>query len=370
MTEIKALWEKVKVKEVVTKTDSDHRVSSDGSLTYQYSANTTNTNEPRTEVNGREVFPISDLGITLTDADWTNLIAGNPKTFDYTAYDHSDVGTITISLTQVVAENEMNLTESPHDTTVVGDEVEKYTLTVSYRPKGANIANWHTGSYGSGMAGNKAGNINRDNTHIINVYVKGLQITKVDLNDHVLPGAKFALYRTARDGETDLMEINGGQYYKLAELDTSSTGIAVKEQIEQLKTGEQYYLVETQVPDGYNSIPPIPVVFEISDVYTPKPGTETQTSKPESGIYNWEQKALLLLNENSCVKRTDKDNTEDLTHIVVKPDSINEIIYYRITNNPGIELPSTGGTGIRIFSILGTILILGTGVLLRRRKEN
>ena len=366
LTEIKALWEKVKVKEVVTKTDSDHRMSSDGSLTYQYSAN---TNDNRPETNGREEFSISDLGITLTDDDWADLIAGNAKTFDYSAYDHSTVGTIMVSLTQAVKPGEKDLSESPHDTTVTGDEVEKYTLTVSYRPKGANITNWHTGSYGSGIAGIRAGNISKDNTHIINVYVKGLQITKVDLNDQVLPGAKFALYRSARTGETDLLKIDGEQYFKVAELDTSSTGIAVKEQIEQLEEGEQYYLVETEVPAGYIVISPIPVNLSISDIYTPKPGTTTQTTKPDSGIYDWTQNALLVLNAESGVKLTNADNTVDLTHSGITANSNTETIYYRITNNPGAKLPSTGGPGTRFFTISGTLLILGAGVLLWRRRR-
>ena len=367
LKEVKALWEKVKVKEVVTKTDSDHRLSSDGSLTYQYAAN--NTNDNRDEINEREEFSLSDLGITLTDDDWTDLIAGNSKTFTYSAYDHSSVGTIMISLTQGVKAGEKDLTESPHDTTVIGDEVEKYTLTVSYRPAGANISNWHTGSYGSGMSGSRAGNISKNNTHIINVYVKGLQITKVDLSDRVLSGAKFALYRTARAGETELLEIDGGQYYKIADLDTSSTGVAVKEQIEQLNEGEQYYLVETQVPAGYNAISPIPVTLSISDVYTPIPGTETQTTKPDSGIYYWTQYASLVLDAESGVKRTNADNTADLTHSGVPANSNTEITYYRITNNPGVVLPSTGGPGTRLFTILGIILILGAGVLLWRRRR-
>ena len=366
LTEIKALWEKVKVKEVVTKTDSDHRMFSDGSLTYQYSAN---TNDNRPETNGREEFSISDLGITLTDDDWADLIAGNAKTFDYSAYDHSTVGTIMVSLTQAVKPGEKDLSESPHDTTVTGDDVEKYTLTVSYRPKGANITYWHTGSYGSGMAGIRAGNISKDNTHIINVYVKGLQITKVNLNDQVLPGAKFALYRSARTGETDLLEIDGEQYFKVAELDTSSTGIAVKEQIEQLEEGEQYYLVETEVPAGYIVISPIPVNLSISDIYTPKPGTTTQTTKPDSGIYDWTQNALLVLNAESGVKLTNADNTVDLTHSGITANSNTETIYYRITNNPGAKLPSTGGPGTRFFTISGSILILGAGVLLWRRRR-
>jgi LPXTG-motif cell wall-anchored protein len=34
------------------------------------------------------------------------------------------------------------------------------------------------------------------------------------------------------------------------------------------------------------------------------------------------------------------------------------------TNNPGVELPSTGGPGTRFFTILGTALIAGAGILL------
>ena len=365
LAEVKALWEKVKVREVVTKTDSDHRVSSDDQLTYQYASN---VNDNRPEANGREEFPLSDLGITLTDADWNELIAGNPKTITYSAYDHSQVGTITIKLTQNVKENEKDLSESPHDTTVTGDEVEKYTLTVSYRPSGANISDWHTGSYGSSMSGSRAGNISKDNTHIINVYVKGLQITKVDLDDRMLPGAKFALYRTARDGETDLLEINGGQYFKIADLDTSSTGIATKEQIEQLEEGEQYYLVETQAPEGYIAVSPIPVNLVLTDTYTPKPGTTTQAAKPETGIYDWTQNASIVLDAESGVKQTNADNTVDLTH-TVNTSTNYEIIYYRITNNPGVALPAAGGIGTTMLYLLGIGLIglAGTGLVMKRR---
>ena len=43
----------------------------------------------------------------------------------------------------------------------------------------------------------------------------------------------------------------------------------------------------------------------------------------------------------------------------------------QIINTPegGYELPSTGGSGTRLFTILGTILILGAGVLLWRRRR-
>ena len=367
LKELKALWEKVKIKEVVTKTDSDHRISSEGQLTYSYASNTSDNRE---EVKGREELSFEDYGITLTDDDWADLIAGNAKSFDYDAYGHSKVGRIMVSLKQEVKTGEKDLSESPHDTTVTGDAVEKYTLTVSYRPTGANISDWHTGSYGSGMSGSKAGNISKVNTHVINVYVKGLQITKVDLNNEILKGAKFALYRTARDGETDLMEINGGNYFKVAELDTSATGIAVKEQIEQLEEGEQYYLVETKVPAGYIAVSPIPVNLSISNVFTPKPGTETQTTKPETGIYDWVQNASLILSDESSAVRTNSDNTAVLTNVGIAADTTNEIIYYRIINNPGVKLPSTGGIGTTAIHLLGIALICLAlaGLAMKRRK--
>ena len=363
LKELQALWNKVNVKEVVTKSDSDdHRMSVDGDLTYSYSQDATDN---RTEVNARNEFPITSLaGVELTEDDWADLIGGQIKYIDYSAYGHEQVGTISIGLVPTVKNGEAGLIPSPHATTVTGQEVEKYVLSVWYTPKSASVSDWHTGSNGTGSRGVNTGNIRRANSHIINVFVKGLQITKVDLNDQPLIGAKFALYRTARSGETDLLEINGGQYHKVAELDTSSNGIAIKDQIEQLNTGEQYYLVETEVPAGYNGISPIPVNLNISDIYTPKPGTTTQTTKPDSGIYDWTQNASLVLNAESGVKRTNADNTADLTHSAVTANSDMETIYYRITNNPGVELPSTGGPGTRLYTILGTILILGAGALL------
>ena len=40
-----------------------------------------------------------------------------------------------------------------------------------------------------------------------------------------------------------------------------------------------------------------------------------------------------------------------------------------IGNTPGPALPSAGGPGTRAFTILGSILILGAGVLLWRRRR-
>ena len=40
-----------------------------------------------------------------------------------------------------------------------------------------------------------------------------------------------------------------------------------------------------------------------------------------------------------------------------------------VGNEPGASLPSTGGPGSRIFTMLGTILALGAGLMLVQRKK-
>ena len=44
-------------------------------------------------------------------------------------------------------------------------------------------------------------------------------------------------------------------------------------------------------------------------------------------------------------------------------------VVYKILNNAGYELPSTGGPGTTTIYLLGSILILGAGVLLWRRRR-
>ena len=69
--------------------------------------------------------------------------------------------------------------------------------------------------------------------------------------------------------------------------------------------------------------------------------------------------------------------TVDATgNITDKPNSFNgggKVTFvnkeYKIQNEPGAALPNTGGPGTRLFTILGSILILGAGVLLWRRRR-
>ena len=92
----------------------------------------------------------------------------------------------------------------------------------------------------------------------------------------------------------------------------------------------KYTLVETEVPDGY---------VKISD------DPEFEIVPDEDGILK--------------VQFTDTDE------VTYDDDSST----FHVTNIPGAALPSTGGPGTRLFTILGSILILGAGVLLWRRRR-
>ena len=388
-TQIQELYNNIKVEEVVSSagdSDGDGLPDRITGTDHNY-AYTESARDDRQTTGQPQTFYLKDLIETLPQEeqaklDWDEIIrlsglpgeANTGVTLKYGVYDQDpdNAGTINIKLTR-------DHDPAKHDTERTGAPVETYTLVVEFSPEyahrpvtsgGDGKYEYHTGDYGLKEAGNVAGKDTSTNTHKINVFAKGLQITKVDPQDQILKGAKFTLYRSARDGETTgLKEIDGKQYFPVAELDTSSTGTAVKDPLEQLKEGEQYYLVETRTPAGYDTLAPMPVNIVIGNAYTPKPGSTTQKTKPASGIYDWTQTAAISLTSESGVKRTNADNTKDLTNTSVSVDSENEILYYRIVNNPGVELPKAGGPGTTWLYLLGSILVLLSGVVLIARRR-
>ena len=328
------------------------------------------------------------LGID-TDEKVTSLIgellSNGSKTYKYnsnfdSAYGHGYVGDIVISLEQTSG----CYSKGNHATEEVGKDAE-FTLKVEYKPRtnsirenelNIGVSDYHTtpgGSPGDPVP-ETGNNMTSSNHHVINVFAKGLQITKKDQSfTNPLTGAEFKLYRTARAGETTgLITIDGKQFYPVAALDMTSNSVAVIDKIEALKEGETYYLVETKAPAGYIMLAePIPVILSLTNSYTPKPTGAATETKPESGLYDWVQSATLSLGSSSWVKRTDSTGDTDMTNAGVSADSKNETMYYEIANNAGYELPSTGGPGTSLNYLLGLMLAVcaGAGLMMRRRRR-
>lgn len=149
-------------------------------------------------------------------------------------------------------------------------------------------------------------------------YTYEFDVVKTKSNSELLDGAEFKLY-TSNDSTTPLKftVING--VYKV-DLNGETDTIVVKNgkvTIEGLDLGT-YYLEETKNPAGYNKL-----TSRVSFTVT-KDGNRTATI--ENDIY--------------------------------KSGGI------QIKNYTGTELPSTGGMGTVLFIVIGTLMVLGFGVLL------
>lgn len=161
-------------------------------------------------------------------------------------------------------------------------------------------------------------------------YTYEFDIVKTDSDNKLINGAVFELYRTEDDSLVTLVDLGNGKYrIATADDETTTTSILVngKVTIAGLDAG-QYYLKETQAPDGYNKLK-APKDFEIQDANLTAQFVE-EVYTPNTGV--------------------------------------------QVINKSGIELPSTGGIGTTVFYIAGGAIVLAVGVLLvvktRMRKVN
>ena len=108
-----------------------------------------------------------------------------------------------------------------------------------------------------------------------------------------------------------------------------------------------YTLTELVAPTGYNKLTaPITIVISATENAG---GTYDYTATNEEGnLFKW---------------TATKDGT------AINMNATTGLFEMTVENNSGSELPSTGGIGTTIFYVLGTILVLGAGLLLVTRRR-
>lgn len=217
----------------------------------------------------------------------------------------------------------LRFTNLPNGTiyTIAENDTENYEFV------SASIDNNGTFSINNGTSG--TGTISESNTQYTVTYTnkastQQVYIYKADQNaQKPLQGAVFSLY-TKEGYEADPKQV-------LKE--NLVSGKDGKIDLTRLVVG-QYYLVETSAPAGYTLLAePVEITVKKDDV-------------------QYKQ----IANNLSISKEGVSGNNEDGYTLTV-------------TNNAGIELPSTGGPGTRLFTILGSIMLLGAGLLLWRRQR-
>ena len=158
-----------------------------------------------------------------------------------------------------------------------------------------------------------------------------LQIKKVakgDTTEKVLPGAEFEVYRAFDKSQIKFTKISDTEY-KVDPDGGVETIVTVAETPVTVKglNAENYILVETKAPQGYNLL-------------------------------------------ESSVKLADGTEYKHAQQVTVSTTSTtNAIQVEKVEDGTGLTLPSTGGIGTTIFYIVGGILIVaGAAYFIVRRK--
>ena len=173
-----------------------------------------------------------------------------------------------------------------------------------------------------------------------------LQIHKYERGNasEYLAGATFRLYKTEQNAKDNANPIavtgsngsytvdpNNGKNYDMVSIDNGTTvGTGMNLKLNGLAAGD-YWLMETQAPDGYNGVTtPIKI---------------TITKSADTNVESW------TINKNN--ETPDKDKIID------------------IENTTGTILPGTGGMGTILFTVIGValVLIVAASFVISRRKR-
>ena len=160
-----------------------------------------------------------------------------------------------------------------------------------------------------------------------------LKIKKTDANGTNLPGAKFQLTTlNSNNVWVSLRDKDNNELYNLIDMTT-----LFEYELNDLPAG-RYKLTEKIAPEGY--------IIRMKDVY-------------------------FTIAADRTVTLTGADGTGDNPNVdaSVSRDSTTSVYTITVKNNAGAELPKAGGSGTRPYTVLGSILILGAGVLLWRRRR-
>lgn len=213
--------------------------------------------------------------------------------------------------------------------------------------------------------------VDRDGTPIMSEKTYS-NITDGEYEQSPLAGCKFELYKVGADGK------------KTGDPIEAESDAAGRIKFEGLDAGK-YILVETEAPAGYvkdNTEYPIVITAVTEEKsyteYYDQDGNWYESEDDPEIPANTTVKPYTYTAEELVSYSITFNGTEVASHTFVHESGNNEIKWSKdsskeapasIHNTKGVELPSTGGMGTRLFYIIGAILVVGAGVLLVTRRR-
>ena len=204
------------------------------------------------------------------------------------------------------------------------------------------------------------------------IYTYKLSIEKVDENGYELDGAEFELYDAATGGNRIYVTESDEGYIVTKDQDLIDEDIKIAAGttvVDGLDADITYYLEEVNAPDGYNKINGrIEVKAELSGTTTEHYKKATEYN-PETPYFIKDGGDYIPVDDVS-----EADFNAGTYYVYVGEETTTEASIpafpkASIVNKAGAELPETGGIGTTIFYMIGTILVLGAGVLLITRRR-
>lgn len=301
---------------------------------------------------GQSVAPGDEVSYTIDEEYLYIAPNANPKTFTIT--DKLTNGTFKENSVKVVLKNSINdetgteLTENDYD---INNYANGTDLTVDF-------SNHYNSAYAgkivvityTAIAGevttevpltNHASSSNGTGK-IVEVKPVSFKVIKVDKDnkDKKLPDAEFQIYKSANQGDTNAVELtleNKSTVYGIPVGNVIKTGANGEASVNNLDAQATYYVKETKAPNGYSLND---FAYQLTGADVKAAGTTTET-------------------EGKVTYTVQTYTYTNFADITVKDSKLS-------------ALPSTGGIGTTIFTIVGCgIMIAAAGLFFAsRRKEN
>lgn len=284
---------------------------------------------------GAENYVLIDVmseGLTLNTESFKITVKGQkvPSTkYDLYTLDNTSASNLTVNYNGEKAKatfilkfkNEYTATLTAED-----DIVVEYTATLNEKAvvelEGNKNETWL-----------EYGDNNDSNKDVTRTYTLSFDVEKTDANGDTLTGAEFELYTAQTGGQKiALVKISEGVYRiasaeeQASENFKSAVLVAGKFMIQGLDA-DTYYLEEIKAPEGYNKLS--------SRIQVVVGTTMSNTTINATVTGNYNSQIVTYANDDVTVK-----------------------------NFTGSLLPSTGGMGTVLFITVGSIMVLGFGVLL------